>query len=276
MDTSSYNHLSLAGKIAVITGGTQGLGETIAHLMADRGAEGIAICGRNEANGLRVSKALEEKGVKSLFVPADLAKVEDAQKVIRAADKAFGRIDTLANVAAITDRGTIWDTSPELFDRMFAVNVRAPFFLMQDAAKVMQREKIKGTIVNIISMSGHGGQSFITAYCASKGALITLTKNVGFSLMRHGIRVNGLCIGWMDTPGEDRIMKTYHNAKDGWRKKAEAGLPTGRMLKTDEVARAVGYLASDESGLMTGSIIDFDQSVLGCYESAPQPAPLEG
>ena len=86
--------------------------------------------------------------------------------MISATDKAFGRIDTLANVAAITDRGTIWDTSPELFDRMFAVNVRAPFFLMQDAAKVMKREKIKGTIVNIISMSGHGGQSFITAYCA--------------------------------------------------------------------------------------------------------------
>jgi len=264
VNSSSYENLSLTGKVAVVTGGTQGLGEAVAHLFADRGAEAIAVCGRNEANGLKVSRALEEKGVKSLYVPADLAKVEDAQKVISATDKAFGRIDTLANVAAITDRGTIWDTSPELFDRMFAVNVRAPFFLMQDAAKVMKREKIKGTIVNIISMSGHGGQSFITAYCASKGALITLTKNVGFSLMRHGIRVNGLCIGWMDSPGEDRIMKTYHGAKDGWLKKAEAGLPTGRLLKMDEVARAVGYLASAEAGLMTGSISDFDQSVLGC------------
>lgn len=274
MNVASYKNLSMAGKVAVVTGGTQGLGEAIAHLLADRGAKAIAICGRNEANGKRVSKALEAKGVESLFVPADLAKVEDSRKVIAAADKAFGRIDALANVAAITDRGTIWDTSPELFDRMFAINVRAPFFLMQDAVKVMKREKIKGTIVNIISMSGYGGQSFITAYCASKGALITLTKNVGFSLMRNGIRVNGLCIGWMDTPGEDRIMKTYHGAQDGWREKAEAGLPMGRLLKTDEVARAVGYLASDESGLMTGSIIDFDQAVVGCYESAPQPAPI--
>ena len=114
---------------------------------------------------------------------ADLAKVEDARKVVAEADKAFGRVDALVNVAAITDRGTIWDTSPELFDRMFAVNVRAPFFLMQEAAKLMRRNKSQGTIVNIISMSGHGGQSFITAYCASKGALITLTKNVAFS--RH-------------------------------------------------------------------------------------------
>ena len=87
---------------------------------------------------------------------------------------------------------------------------------MQHALKVMKREKIEGSIINIISMSGHGGQSFITAYCASKGALITLTKNVAYSVMNHRIRVNGLTIGWMDTPGEDRIMKTYHGAEDGW------------------------------------------------------------
>ena len=139
------------------------------------------------------------------------------------ADKAFGRVDILVNSAGITDRGTIWDTSPELFDAMFAVNVRAPFFLMQDALKIMKREKIEGSIVNIISMSGHGGQSFITAYCASKGALITLTKNVAYSVMSHRIRVNGLTIGWMDTPGEDRIMKTYHDAEDGWLEQGREG-----------------------------------------------------
>ena len=91
--------------------------------------------------------------------------------------------------------------------------------------------------------------------------------------MRDGIRVNGLCIGWMDTPGEDRIMKTYHGAKDGWLAEAEAKLPFGRLIKPDEVARAVAYLATEESGLMTGSIIDFDQQVAGCAESAPQPPP---
>ena len=163
------------------------------------------------------------------------------EQVVAAADKAFGRVDILVNSAGITDRGTIWDTSPSCSTAMFAVNVRAPFFLMQDALKVMKREKIEGSIVNIISMSGHGGQSFITAYCASKGALITLTKNVAYSVMSHRIRVNGLTIGWMDTPGEDRIMKTYHGAEDGWLKEAEKGRPFGRLLKPDEVARAVGF-----------------------------------
>jgi NAD(P)-dependent dehydrogenase (short-subunit alcohol dehydrogenase family) len=274
MIPQSLEKLSLDGKVAIVTGGTQGLGETTAHLFADRGASGLVICGRNAENGASVKAALEKKGAKVVYVQADLAKVEDAQRVVAEADRAFGRVDALVNVAAITDRGTIFDTSPELFDRMFAINVRAPFFLMQETAKLMRREKVPGTVVNIISMSGHGGQSFITAYCASKGALITLTKNVAFSLMRHRIRVNGLTIGWMDTPGEDRIMKTYHGADASWREKAYASLPTGRMLQPEEVARAVAFLSSDESGMMTGSIIDFDQAVLGCYETAPQPAPL--
>jgi NAD(P)-dependent dehydrogenase (short-subunit alcohol dehydrogenase family) len=127
-------------------------------------------------------------------------------------------------------------------------------------------------MVNILSMSAHGGQPFITAYCSSKGALLTLTKNVAFSLLRHRIRVNGLNIGWMDTPGEDRIMRTYHGAQDGWKAAAEEGLPLGRLVQVGEVARAAAFLSCDESGLMTGSIIDFDQSVVGCYEAAPQPS----
>ena len=274
MDSHSLDKLSLAGKVGVVTGGTQGLGEAIAHVFADRGAAGLVFCGRNQTNGARVKAALEAKGTKTVYVPADLAKIEDCRAVIAAADRVFGRVDALVNAAALTDRGTIWDTSPELFDSMMAINLRAPFFLIQEAATLMRRQGIKGSIVNIISMSGHGGQPFITAYCASKGALITLTKNVAFGVMRHGIRVNGLCIGWMDTPGEDRIMRTYHGAVDGWREAAEAAQPTGRLLKPEEAARAVAFLASEESGMMTGAIIDFDQSVSGCYEAPPQPAPL--
>jgi len=270
-DPASLALSSLEGKIAVVTGSTQGLGEAIAHLFAERGIAGLVVTGRNESNGARVKAALEDKGVKTVFVPADLSVMKDTDKIIAAANSAFGRVDILVNSAGLTDRGTIWDTQPELFDRMFAINVRAPFFLMQQALKVMDRERIKGSIVNIISMSGHGGQSFITAYAASKGALITLTKNVAYSVMNRQIRVNGLTIGHMDTPGEDRIMKVFHGADDSWLQGAEAQKPFGRLLKPDEVARAVGFLASAESGLMTGSIIDFDQQVLGAGDS---PAPL--
>ncbi len=258
------NHRArLAGKIAIVTGGTQGVGEAIARAFAAAGAAGIVICGRNAENGKRVAAGLQQAGTRTVYVKADLGKMRDVRKVAAAADKTFGRVDVLVNAAGITDRGTILDTAPELFDQMFAVNVRAPFFLMQDVVKIMRRENIEGSIINIQSMSAHGGQPFIAAYCASKGALAALTKNTAHALVRARIRVNGLNIGWMDTPGEDRIMKTYHGAKPGWLKQAVKTKPFGRLIDPAEVARACLYLASGESGLMTGSNIDFDQNVMG-------------
>jgi NAD(P)-dependent dehydrogenase (short-subunit alcohol dehydrogenase family) len=270
--TVGRHALQLDGKVAVITGGTQGLGEAVARLFAARGAEGIVICGRNAARGRAVAQEISAGGCRAEYVQADLASMDDTRVVIAAADRAFGRVDALVNAAGITDRGTVFDTSPELFDRMFAVNVRAPFFLMQDAAKIMRRERIPGAMVNILSMSAHGGQPFIAAYSGSKGALATLTKNAAFSLMPWRIRVNGLNIGWMNTPGEDRIMRLNHGAEDGWLEKASAKQPFGRLIDPDEVARACAFLCSDESGLITGAIIDFDQSVLGCWESPPHPS----
>jgi NAD(P)-dependent dehydrogenase (short-subunit alcohol dehydrogenase family) len=270
-DANSLKNSSLEGKVAIVTGSTQGLGEGVAHLFAARGIAGLVVTGRSAERGAKVKADLEGRGVKTVFVKADLASMDDTRRIVAEADKTFGRVDVLVNSAGITDRGTIWDTSPELFDAMFAVNVRAPFFLMQEALKVMKREKTEGSIVNIISMSGHGGQSFITAYCSSKGALITLTRNVAYSVMNHRIRVNGLTIGHMNTPGEDRIMKTYHGAEDGWLGKAEKTKPFGRLLEVGEVARAVAYLCSAESGMMTGSIIDFDQQVRGAGDAPPMP-----
>jgi NAD(P)-dependent dehydrogenase (short-subunit alcohol dehydrogenase family) len=264
---------SLAGKIVAVTGGTQGLGEAIARASADNGATGLVLCGRNEAKGNAVADDISggKSGTKAVFVRADLRHVADARSVIATADAAFGRVDVLVNAAGVTDRGSILDTTEERFDDIFAVNVRAPFFLIQEAAKIMIRERIAGAIVNIQSMSAHGGQPFISAYCASKGALATLTRNVAHSLVRHRIRVNGLNIGWMSTPGEDRIMKTYHGAQDGWLEEAAATRPFGRLIDPKEVARACIYLGSDESGLITGANIDFDQTVVGVSDAPLAP-----
>ena len=263
---------SFAGQYAVITGGTQGLGEATARLFAERGAAGLVICGRNTERGEAVARDISGSGCPTEFVHAELADVDECRALIAAADKTFGKVHALVNCAAITDRGTILDTSPELFDRMFAVNTRAPFFLMQEALKLMLRDGIQGAVVNVLSMSSHGGQPFISAYCGSKGALATLTKNVAYSMLRHRIRVNALNIGWMNTPGEDRIQKTYHDADDGWLQAAIEKQPFGRLLEPREVARAIAFLCSEESGMMTGSVIDFDQSVVGAYDAPPHPA----
>ena len=147
-----------------------------------------------------------------------------------------------------------------------AVNLRAPFFLIQDAADLMRRQDIPGAVVNIQSMSAHGGQPFLSAYSVSKAALAALTKNAAYGLLKHRIRVNGLNIGWMATPGEDAIMKLRHDAQDGWLEQANASQPFGRLIDPREVAKAVAYLASAESGLMTGSNIDFDQTILGAHD----------
>jgi NAD(P)-dependent dehydrogenase (short-subunit alcohol dehydrogenase family) len=259
-------------KVAVVTGGTQGLGEAIARLFAERGAAGIVISGRDVDRGRAVAADLSKGGCRTEFVAGDLADIGVCRAVIAKADQVFDRLDTLINAAAITDRGTLLDTKPELFDQMFAINTRAPFFLMQDAAKIMIRSNIAGTMVNILSMAAHGGLPWIIAYSGSKAALGIITRNAAFQLMRNRIRVNALNIGWMDTPGEDRIQRLYHAGGDDWLKNAEAKAPFRRILKPDEVARAVAFAASDESGMMTGSIIDFDQQVLGMAEGAIWPS----
>lgn len=275
MKTESLSRLSMDGKVAVITGSTQGLGEAVAQLFAERGCSGIVVTGRNAERGAKVTAALEAKGARAVFVQADLTRLPDVRSIIPACEAAFGRVDALVNAAALTDRGTIWETTEARYDEIMDANVKAPFFLMQDALQLMRRTKTSGTIVNILSMSGHGGQDFLTAYCTSKGALAVLTKNIAYSVMNYRIRVNGLNIGWMDTPGEDRIMKTYHDANPDWLAAAEAKRPFGRLLKPAEVARACAYLCSEESGLMTGSIIDFDQQVLGASNGTEPPPPAQ-
>lgn len=271
MTTASSAPYDLDGRIGIVTGGTQGLGEAVARLFAARGAGGLVICGRNAEKGEKVAAGITAEGCPTRFVRADLTRIEDCRAVIAAADARFGRVDALVNAAASTDRGTITDTSPELYEMIMALNVRAPFFLMQDAIKIMEREGRGGTIVNILSVSAHGGQPFLTPYSMSKGALLTLTKNVAFAKMREKIRVNGLGVGWMDTPGEDAIVRRYHGKTDGWLAEAEAGQPWGRLVKPDEIARACLYLSTPESGLMSGAIIDFAQTVTGAHVAAPMP-----
>jgi NAD(P)-dependent dehydrogenase (short-subunit alcohol dehydrogenase family) len=246
------------GKICVVTGATQGLGAAIACRLAEAGAAGIVISGRNAVKGQAVVDALPCPAV---FVQADLASVEDCLRVIATADARFGRVDVLVNAGASTARGTIVDTTPEAFDALFATNVRGPYFLMQAAIKLMIAKDIQGSICNIGSISALAGQPFISAYCASKGALTTLTANTAFSVMGNRIRVNQLNVGWMASDNERALQVA--TAGDDWEAKAAATLPFGRLVDPAEAARAVNFLVSDDAGLMTGAIVNFDQSVWG-------------
>ncbi|MBV1701995.1 MAG: SDR family oxidoreductase [Hyphomicrobiales bacterium] len=259
-------------KICVIAGATQGLGAAVARRLAAAGAAGIVITGRHEARGNAVAKDITQAfGVPALFVRADLASVADCQRAIEETDRRFGRIDVLVNAGASTERGTILNTSPELFDRMFAINVRGPFFMMQEAIKLMIRDGTEGAICNIGSISAMAGQPFISPYCASKGALTTLTANTAFSVMRNRIRVNQLNIGWMASDNERQLQAAESNDPD-WLEKVESQQPFGRLIDPEEAARAINFLVSGDAGLMTGAIVNFDQSVWGAVAGA-MPAP---
>lgn len=264
------------GKVAIVTGGTQGVGEAAARMFARRDAAGLVICGRNLERGRRVADDIEADGCPTLFVRADLAEASDCLRVIEAAEGRFDRVDCLVNCAGITDRGGIEDTTLELWDRIFAVNVRAPFLLLQGSVRIMRRRGIEGTIVNVITISSYGGAPNLVAYSSSKGALATLTRNAANALASYRIRVNGLNIGWTNTPGEDATMKRWHGASDDWLAQAGRGQPFGRLIEPAEVARAIGFLASDESGIMTGSVVDYDQTVVGTTADESNTDPDHG
>ena len=258
-------------KICVVTGATQGLGAAIARRLAAAGAKGIVITGRNIERGTHVAREIAEAhGIWAHFLQADFERVEDSRMVIAETDRLFGRIDVLVNAGASTARGTIVDTSPETFDALFNTNVRGPYFLMQEAIRLMIAKGIEGAICNIGSISALAGQPFINAYCASKGALTTLTANTAFSVMANRIRVNQLNVGWMASDHEREIQAD--GGDPDWEAKAAAALPFGRLVDPSEAARAVNFLVSDDAGLMTGAIVNFDQSVWGAVaEGMPVP-----
>ncbi len=261
--TDPFGAMRLDGKVVIVTGSTQGLGAAIARRVADLGAAGVVVTGRDEERGAAVADS-----VRGLFVRADLADPAQCRAIVAACAERFERLDGLVNSAALNRRGTLDDTSVELWDALFAINVRAPFILMQEAARVMRRGS-GGSVVNVITMASHGGEPKLTGYSASKGALVTLTRNVGYQLQPDRIRVNGLNIGWTVTDAEHLVQMDEGRPAD-WLQDADAGSPLGRLLRPDDIAPMVTYLLSDAAAMVTGSVIDYDQTVHGSH--GPHPA----
>jgi NAD(P)-dependent dehydrogenase (short-subunit alcohol dehydrogenase family) len=263
------NELSAAlleGKTILVSGGTQGLGAAVAQAAARNGAR-VAVTGRRKDVGEEFAAALSARsGQETLYVQADSGDVGQVQASAAATIERFGRIDCLANCAGLTTRGSMLDTTPELFDEHIAVNVRAPFFFMQAAIRDMVARGQGGTIVNIITMSSHGGQPYLAPYVTSKSGLVGLTRNAAFAHRWDRVRINGVNIGWTETEGEDATQRRFHGADDDWLRKAAASQPMGKLGQVDEIADFVVFLLSERSGVVTGSVIDWDQVIPGAYE----------
>ena len=247
----------LDGMVVLVSGGTQGVGAGVARAAVREGAL-VTISGRRIDVG---EKAADDTGAR--FVAADIADAAQARASVAAVVAEHGRIDGLVNAAGLTDRGTLLDTTPELFDRHVAVNLRGPFFTMQATVADMVARGEPGSIVNIISSSELGGQPYLAPYVAAKAGLAGLTRNAAHAHRHDRVRVNGVDIGWTDTEGEDAVQRRFHDADDAWRDAAAARLPMGRLGRVDEIADFVVFLLSPRSGVVTGSVVDWDQNVLG-------------
>ncbi|HEY0576110.1 MAG TPA: SDR family oxidoreductase [Pseudonocardia sp.] len=252
----------LDGRVVLVSGGTQGVGAAVARAAAREGAS-VAVTGRRPEPGNALVDELRAAGGRAAYVRCDVADVPDAQAAVRTVLAEFGRVDCLVNAAGLTARGTLLDTTPELFDQHIAINLRGPFFLMQGVVADLVARKSPGTVVNIISSSELGGQPYLAPYVAAKAGLAGLTRNAAHAHRWDRIRINGLDIGWTDTEGEDATQRAFHHADDAWRERAGKALPMGKLSQADEIADFVVFLLSDRSGVVTGSIIDWDQNIFG-------------
>ncbi len=253
----------LSGKVAIVTGSTQGVGEAIAHRIVAWGGAGVVVTGRSRERGEAVAHGIEQQGARAVFVAADAAHPGAASAIADACRAAFGRVDVLVNAAANTERGGVLDAEAGFIDAMFATNVRTPLLLIQAAARMMRAQGQGGAIVNILSMNAHCGTPELAVYSATKGAMATLTRNAANTLAPDRIRVNGINLGWADTPAEHVVQEKTSPYGRNWLAEANRTRPFGRLIQVDEIADLAAFLLSAHAGVMTGALIDYEQWVVG-------------
>lgn len=249
----------LSGKVAIVTGATSGIGEATALLFAEEGAD-VVITGRRAERGQRVLDRIRQKGVRGSFVQADHSNADDCLRVLERTLAEFSRVDVLFNNAGIVTRGTAETTSEEVWNETLAVNVTAVWRMCKLVLPVMRRQG-GGVIVNNGSDWSVVAGKNAFPYVASKGAVGLMTKAMALDFARENIRVNAVCPG--DTLVERWLETGYFKESDpvGLEqavKDASAYLPMGRFGTPEEIARAVLFLASEDSSFMTGHLLLVD------------------
>ena len=245
--------MRLNDKVIIVTGSTTGIGEATALRCLREGAK-VLVHGRDRERADAIAKAHHGRVAVHIDVLDD---PEAPKRIVDAALKAFGRIDGLVNNAAWVVRGDIDNTDAATFDRVMAINVRAPLLLVQAALPHLKASK--GVVLNIGSMNAYSGEGNLLAYSISKGALMTLTRNLADYLIYDQVRVYQFNVGWVLTPNE------YHyKLKDGlpkdWPDHVDPTFaPSGRLIKPEEIAAATVFWLSDESRPISGSVIDMEQ-----------------
>jgi NAD(P)-dependent dehydrogenase (short-subunit alcohol dehydrogenase family) len=246
----------LDGKVAIVTGSTQGLGAAIAELFVAAGAR-VLISGRSARNGEEIRRRLGEN---VLFQKTDLSKREECRALVDRALGAWDGVDLLVNSAADTSRSALDEFSPEFFDYQIAVNLKAPLLLAQYAAPSLRKRG--GVIINIGSVNAYMGEPKLLVYAATKGALQTASRNLAYALKFDRVRVYCLNVGWMDTEGERGILSKLGHPAD-FIDRQGGRWPLGRPLRPREVGEVCLFLASDKAAPFSGTVLELEQFPTG-------------
>ncbi len=248
--------MDFTGKVALVTGGGNGIGRATALGFAGRGAK-VVIVDRDATGGEATAGIVRQKGGEALFVQADVTDAKSVQAYVKKAVDTYGRIDCFHNNAGIEGKvANIADYDEAMFDQIMAVNVRGVFLGLKYVLKQMLAQK-GGAIVNTASTAGTHAQPWSSAYSASKGGVIALTRALAVEWAPLGIRVNGIAPGYFRTALTDKFFES-----EDWQKRMLAGIPIGRFGKLDDLVGAAVFLASPASGYITGHCLAVDGGYL--------------
>lgn len=250
--------MRLKDKVAVVTGGAQGIGAAIARAYAAEGAHVVvADIAMESAEALAASL-----GGKAFAHPLDVRDRRSIDAMVLAVVDRLARIDILVNNAAVFDLAPILEITPASFDRQFAIDVRGLLFTLQAVAAQMVRQGDGGRIINMASQAGRRGEALVGVYCATKAAVISLTQSAGLDLIRYGINVNGIAPGVVDTPMWDEVdalFAKYEGLPVGEKKRrVSAAVPAGRMGRPEDYGGAAVFLASDQANYVVAQTINVD------------------
>ncbi|WP_412027570.1 SDR family NAD(P)-dependent oxidoreductase [Deinococcus yunweiensis] len=250
---------SLSGRIAIVTGASSGIGQATARALLQAGAR-VVVADVNRDAGEASAQALRDDGSEAVFVPCDVADAAQVQAMVEATVARFGGVDILVNNAGISGGASLLhDLDLDIWDHVMAVNLRGPFLCAKYALPhLMER---RGVMVNVASTYGLVGAPGAPAYCASKGGVVALTRQLAVDYGPRGVRVNAVCPGYVDTDmggSRARLGPEGQAAANARREAAAARQPLGRQAHVDEIARVIAFLASGASSFMTGSIVTVD------------------
>jgi NAD(P)-dependent dehydrogenase (short-subunit alcohol dehydrogenase family) len=253
-----------ARSVALVTGGSSGIGRAVAELLAGQGAS-VVVCSVDGAEAGAVADAMTARGLTAISAPADVRDAGSVVAAVQAAVDAFGALDTLVTCAGIQAYGTAADTDEQTWDEVFAVNVKG-VFLAARAALPHLRRSARGAIVIVSSVQALATQAGVAAYAASKGALNALARSMAIEEDGYGVRVNAVCPGSVDTPMLRRSATLFSDGSeagmlrtmDGWGRSH----PLGRVAQASEVAEVVSFLASPRSSFVTGEDVRVDGGLL--------------